>query len=261
MITKESQILLELIKNKQPMVAMLAPSFPIIFNPKTIVGQLKRLGFQQIVEVSFGAKCTNEMMVAALKKDDISRFITSPCPNIVRIIRNKFPEAIKYLASNVDSPMVATARRIIETYPNKQPIFIGPCLVKKLESTEDHPELNILCVTYKDLQQIFTDLKIKEEITDNGITFDLIEETTRLYPISGGLTQSSKVRDLLSEDDIEVVSGGKNIESAIRRFLNSDHLRLLDILFCEGGCINGPGIVCPLTIEERRKVITDYWNK
>jgi len=257
----ESQILSELLKKGEPMVAMLAPSFPIIFNPETIVGQLKRAGFQQVIEISVGAKHTNEMVIATLKKDDTTRFITSPCPNIVRIIRTKFPEAIKYLTSNVDSPMVATTRQVIEKFPDKRPIFIGPCLVKRLEASEDHPELNILCVTYKDLQQIFIDLKIEAKATDKNNTFDLIEKTTRLYPVSGGLAQSSGVRDLLSEDDIEVVSGRKNIEEAIKRFLNSDHLRLLDILFCEGGCISGPGIVSPLTIEERRKKVIDYWNK
>jgi iron only hydrogenase large subunit-like protein len=257
----ENQTLLELLKNGSPLVAMLAPSFPIIFNSNVIVGQLKRAGFQHVVEVSAGALRTNEMTIAALKEDATTRFITSPCPNIVRMIRAKFPEATKYLATNTDSPMVATAKKVIENFPGKRPVFIGPCFVKRLEAAEDHPELNILCVTYKDLQQIFTDLIIGEEVTDINTTFDLIGGETRLYPISGGLTQSSGARDILSDDDIEVVSGGKNAEEAIKRFLISDHLRLLDILFCEGGCVSGPGIVSPLTIEERRKKVTDYWNK
>jgi iron only hydrogenase large subunit-like protein len=240
---------------------MLAPSFPIVFNTHTIVGQLKRAGFQNVVEVSTGAMRTNEMMIDALKKDETSRFIASPCPNVVRMIRTKYPEAIKYMATSVDSPMVATTRKVIENFPGKKAVFIGPCLVKRLEAAEDYPELDILCITYKDLQQLFTDLKITEEESDKNVTFDFASGVTRLYPISGGLTQSSGARDLLSEDDIEVVSGSKNLDSAIKRFLESDHIRLLDILFCDGGCISGPGIVSTLTLEERRKKITDYWNK
>ncbi|MFA5828663.1 MAG: [Fe-Fe] hydrogenase large subunit C-terminal domain-containing protein [Candidatus Shapirobacteria bacterium] len=257
----ESQTLTELLKNGSPLVAMLAPSFPIVFNPKTIVGQLKRAGFQQVVEISVGAKRTNEMIIEALKKDETSRFIASPCPNIVRMIRTKFPEAVKYLALSADSPMVATTRIVIEKFSGKRPVFIGPCLVKRLEAAQDYPELNILCITYRDLQQIFADLKIEEEERDKNVAFDLSGEETRLYPISGGLAQSSGVRDLLSDDDIEVVSGAKNAEEAVKRFLDSDHLRLLDILFCEGGCISGPGIDSPLTLEERRKKVTDYWNR
>ena len=257
----EGQVLLELLTSHQPVAAMLAPSFPIVFNPETIVGQLKRAGFGEVVEVSVGAKRTNEMVISALKKDVNSRFITSPCPSIARMVRTKFPEAVKYLATAVDSPMVATAREVIRRFPDKRPVFIGPCLVKRLEADEDYPELNILCVTYKDIQQILADLKISEEESDKKVAFDLSGGVTRLYPISGGLVQSSGARDLLSDDDIEVVSGGKNAEEAIKRFINSDHLRLLDILFCDGGCVNGPGIDSPLTIEERRKKITDYWNK
>ena len=254
------QNLPELLKSGQPLAAMLAPSFPIVFNPETITGQLKRAGFQKVVEVSLGAKHTNKMVINTLKKDETSRYITSPCPNIVRMIRTRFPEATKYLTTFIDSPMTATAREVADNFPNMRPVFIGPCLVKKLEAAEDCPELNILSVTYKDLQQLFTDLKITEKETDKNFSFDLTGDFTRLYPVSGGLTQSSGARDILSEDDIEVVSGGKNFENAIERFLKSDHLRLLDILFCEGGCISGPGIDSPLTLEERRKKITNYWN-
>lgn len=257
----ESQILLDLLKNNQPLVAMLAPSFPIVFNPEKIVGQLKRIGFQQIVEVSVGAKKTNEMVIAALKDNPKARFITSPCPNIVRLIRNKFPQAEGYLTTTIDSPMVATTKMVKKIFPNKRPVFIGPCLAKKLEAKEDHPELNILCVTYKDIQQIFTELGIEEKESDGEFHFDLAAVETKLFPISGGLVQSSGARDLLAEEDIEVVSGGKNIDSAIKRFLESNHIRLLDILFCDGGCISGPGIVSTLTVEERRKKIVDYWNK
>ncbi len=256
----EIQTLIELLKTRQSLIAMLAPSFPIVFNPKTIVGQLKRAGFQHIVEVSVGAMRTNKMIINALKTEESSRFITSPCPNIVRMIRARFPEAVKYLSLKADSPMVATARKVINQFPASRPVFIGPCLVKRLEATQDHPNLNILSVTYKDIQQIFTNLNIKEEITDEKITFDLAGGVTRLYPVSGGLTQSSGARDLLSEDDIEVVSGINNAQEAIKRFINSDHLRLLDILFCDGGCISGPGIDSSLSLEDRRKKIVDYWN-
>lgn len=169
----EIQTLLELLRNRQPAVAMLAPSFPIMFNPKTIAGQLKRAGFQYVVEVSVGAIKTNEMTIDVLKADETSRFITSPCPNIVRMVRARFPEAVKYLSLNVDSPMIATARKVINQFPSSRPIFIGPCLVKRLEATQDYPDLNILSVTYKDLQQIFKNLNIKEETSDEKVALDL----------------------------------------------------------------------------------------
>ena len=64
----DNQNLSELLKSGQPLVAMLAPSFPIVFNPETIVGQLRRAGFQKVVEVSLGAKHTNKMLIKDLTK-------------------------------------------------------------------------------------------------------------------------------------------------------------------------------------------------
>lgn len=255
----ELQKLSELLKNKSSMVALLAPSFPIVFNPTTICGQLNRLGFENIVEVSVGAKQTNTMLVEALNNDINSRFITSPCPNIVRIIRSKYPQAIPYLATSIDSPMIASAKIVKQKFPNKQIVFIGPCLVKKLEASEDYPELNILCVTYKDIQQLFLEKNIREEDSDKKISFDITNTNTRLYPISGGLAQSSGVRDMLAEEDIQVVSGPINVDKAINNFLTSKNIRLLDILFCDGGCINGAGINSPLSTDQRRKKISDYF--
>jgi len=257
----EFQVLLDLLKSNEPLVAMLAPSFPIDFDPKKIVSQLKSVGFQHVVEVSAGAIKTNEMVIAALNDNPKARFITSPCPNIVRLIRNKYPEAQKYLTTSADSPMTATAKLVREKFPNTKPVFVGPCLVKKLEAKEDHPELDILCVTYRDIQQIFSEQKIELKESGKELNFDLVATETRLYPISGGLVQSSNARDLLAEEDIEVVSGAKNIDAAIQRFLESDHIRLLDILFCDGGCISGPGIVSSLTTDERRKKVIDFWHK
>ena len=257
----DSELLWEILLSEQNVVAMVAPSFPIIFNPETIGGQLRQAGFAEVVEVASGARQTNEMLIKKLANNKTLRLITSPCPNIVRMIKTRFPEAAKYLSSDVDSPMIATAKKVRTTFPGKKPVFIGPCLVKRLEAAEEHPELEILCVTFKDIQQIFEKLHITEESVGKDIPFGLSDAKTRLYPISGGLTQSSEIRALLSDDEIEVVSGAKNDEEAIQRFINSDRIRLLDILFCDGGCINGPGIASQLNLEARRKKVTDYWNK
>ncbi|HEX8923828.1 MAG TPA: [Fe-Fe] hydrogenase large subunit C-terminal domain-containing protein, partial [Patescibacteria group bacterium] len=257
----EGETLLELLKSGEPMVAMVAPSFPIVFDPEKITGELKLAGFQEVVEVTAGAKRTNEMLLTALKENEKARFITGPCPSMVRMIRTKYPQALDYLAMQIDSPMAATARIVMDKFPGKKPVFIGPCLAKRFEAAEDHPELNILCVTYKDVQQIFKELGIEEGMVVKKVPFDIEEESTRLYPFSGGLAQSSGVKEILSDDQIEVVSGWKNGEAALERFLGSNQVRLLDILFCEGGCVNGPGIASTLTIDERRKKVTDYWEK
>ena len=90
--------------------------------------------------------------------------------------------------------------------------------------------------------------------------FDVIETTTRLYPISGGLAQSAKVKDYLAEDEYLVVSGLREVEAALAEFEVNIKIRLLDVLFCEGGCIGGPGIASKLSLTDRRDRITRFWQ-
>ena len=249
--------LIQLLKEKKHLVVMLAPSFPIMYDYPDIVKRLKQMGFHEVLEVSVGAETTNAQMLMELNKDKKKRFITSPCASAVRLIRKKYPQLEKYLAYNVDSPMVATAKIAHHKWPDAKVVFIGPCIVKKLEVSEDHPDLDILVLTYKELNEVMNAIhpdttKLVENL------FDLENSNTRLYPISGGLAQSSGVKEILSEDEVQVISGWKNCAEALDNFEKNTSVRLLDILFCDGGCINGPGIESTLTVEERRNKVIAY---
>lgn len=253
--------LISLLQQKTPLVALVAPAFPIVYDPSTIAGKLRKMGFEFVLEVSAGAINTNKAVIKALTDNPEARFITSPCPSFVRLVRTKYPDLQKYLALSVDSPMIATARIAKEKYPNHKPVFIGPCLVKKLEASEDYPELNILAITFKEMEKVFETFgdRLSSDQVDNNV-FDLEGKETRLYPISGGLAQSSQVKEILSADEVEVVSGWKNCQASLERFVTDKKVRLLDILFCEGGCINGQGINSNLTLEQRREKVMDYWQ-
>lgn len=249
--------LIDLLSKKEKVVGMLAPSFPIMFDPKTVVSLLKSMGFSYVVEVAVGAKKTNEQAVSILKNNPHTRFITSPCASFVRYMRTKHPDLLHHLAFEVDSPMVATAKIAHAKWPGYKPVFIGPCVVKKLEAIQDHPELDILVLTYRELQDAINKLKIAAT-QQTGMPFDLEEPTTRIYPVDGGLTDSSGARELLKPEEIRVVSGYKNCEIAVNEFSQNNKIRLLDILFCDGGCVMGPGISSPLSLEDRKKKILDY---
>lgn len=254
----DSDKLINLLNNKAKLVAMIAPSFPIMYESSDLVGKLRSIGFPYIVEVAIGAKETNRQAVEILKNNSKTRFITSPCPSFVRFMKTKHPDLLHFLALEVDSPMVATAKIIKTKWPNYQPVFIGPCLVKKLESYQDHPDLNILVLTYKELESVFKELIKDNQQPNENSSFDLEEKSTRIYPVDGGLTDSSGAKHLLSKDQIRIVSGWKKCEEAIEEFEQNKNIRLLDVLFCEGGCIMGPGIRSNLTLEERKEKILNY---
>lgn len=257
--SQEYKELLNLLDKKEKMVAMLAPSFPIVFEYPQIVDNLKKLGFSHVFEVSRGAIETNCQVLDKLVQGDKKRLIAGPCPTVVRLIRSKYPHLIPFIAE-ADSPMIASAKLVLQKFPNHRPVFIGPCLTKKLEASEDHPDLNILVLTYFDLQQIFDFKKVKIKKVNVLEGFDFIGSKTRLYPISGGLSQSSDLNQSLTDEELDVVSGPVNCQKALEDF-PKNRLKLLDILFCDGGCINGPGIKSELSLEERRIRVIQHWAK
>ena len=249
--------LLKLVNEKTKMVAMLAPSFLIDFHYPAITGMLKRLGFSYVVEVSAGAIKTNQQLRALLKLYPEKKYISNACPGIVQLIKNKYPGLVHFLAP-IDTPMVATAKIVEEKYPNHKKVFIGPCLMKKVEAREN-PELDILVLTYKEIAEIFDIKNIVEEKRDNSQSFDIIGQKTRLYPISGGLAQSSGLIKNLTDPECDVVSGPELIEKAIRDFPNNPDIKVLDVLFCDGGCVNGPGIISKESLDKRRQKIINHW--
>lgn len=251
--------LIDLLKRKEKLAAMLAPSFPIVYNYPQIAGKLKRLGFTYVVEVSAGAAKTNERILRILQTNSDKRVITGPCPSITRLIKNKYPHLLKYLVLNVDSPMAATARIVKEKWPDCLSVFIGPCIAKKLESSENYPELNILVLTFKELDEVFKNFNIQDD-SNNAAKFDINFQQTRIYPLAGGLLETSGVKNILGSDQVQQVSGWENCAEALRDFEKNTNIRLLDILFCEGGCINGPGISSSLTPEERKNKIKEFAN-
>ena len=259
-LSEEVRGLFNLIDEKQKMVAMLAPSFPVVFSYPEIIGMLRRLGFKRVVEVSRGAEETNKQLLALMKLHPYKRYITNPCPTIVRLIRNKYPYLLQHLAP-IDSPMSATAKIAAKKYPKYKKVFIGPCLMKKLEAKEDRLELDILVLTYKELQEIFKIKNITSKLTDKLASFDIVAKSTRLYPVSGGLAQSSGIVKKFTDPEYDVVSGPRLADETLNGFISNYDLRILDILNCNGGCINGPGIASPDSLDRRRQKIINYWNK
>jgi iron only hydrogenase large subunit-like protein len=257
--SKEVEALFRAIENKEKLVAMLAPSFPIDFSYPDILGKLKILGFSNFIEVAVGAIATNAQIQLLLQENPNARYITSPCPTMVRMIKNKYPNLVKYL-SPTDSPMVASAKIVIKQFPGSRPVFIGPCIVKKLEASEDTSGLNIIVLTYQEIQDVINEKNINFT-AEEPVDFNLTADNTRLYSLSGGLAHSAGLQKILTEEEIKIVSGRENFEQALNEFENDSKIRLLDILFCDGGCVNGPGIRSKLPLNDRRQKIIAYWEK
>ncbi|HRC95599.1 MAG TPA: [Fe-Fe] hydrogenase large subunit C-terminal domain-containing protein, partial [Coprothermobacter proteolyticus] len=83
---------------------------------------------------------------------------------------------------------------------------------------------------------------------------------TKIYPISGGLSSTLNYRKLLKKDEILVKEGINNLIPIFEQFKDGVYkkYKFLDILACEGGCINGPGMDINDDIATRKRKILKY---
>ncbi len=249
-----------ILDSNQKSVCMLAPSFVADYEYPEVIYRLRALGFTKIVELTFGAKMTN-LTYYSILKDGIDRtWISSPCPTIVNLIRNKYPHLVKNLVP-VQSPMGCMSLICKKIYPNYKQVFVGPCLTKKLESQEIGGIDS--AITFKELDQLFVDYKIPEKITDSQYThtFDkFYNDYTKIYPVSGGLSSTLHYENILKKKDIFVTEKLMNVTKILDSFKDGWYkgYKFLDLLTCDGGCIAGPGMAGHYPLNKRKKRIMKY---
>lgn len=241
-------------------LCMLAPSFISVYDYPNIVYRLRALGFKKVVEVTFGAKMTNINYYQILKKQDDRTWISSPCPTLVNVIRGKYPHLLRNLVP-IHSPMGCMSLIVKKHFPDYSVIFIGPCFTKKMEAAEIGNIDDVL--TFKELDDLFVKYKIPEVIKDSKytVTFDkLYNDYTKIYPLSGGLSSTLQYEHILKKKEILVMEGMDNIIKILDGFKDGYYkkYKFLDILSCEGGCINGPGIEYKYPVKERIRRVKKY---
>jgi len=247
-----SYIVKELEKGKR-MVALLAPSFPGEFNPKTIVYRLKKLGFDKVVELTFGAKLVNREYHKKLEGTK-ELIITSPCPGIVEVVKRNYPQYAKNLAK-IDSPLIATAKICRKEYPKYKLVFISPCDYKKLEIKRS--KYVDYVIDYEQLREIFSKKKIVDKVIKKKYLFDkFYNDYTKIYPLSGALAETAHLKGVIKKSEIKTVDGIKELMDFLDK--PDKKIRFLDALYCVGGCIGGPHTTKKKTIAQKRRAVINY---
>lgn len=245
---------------EQKYICLLAPSFVAVWDYPNIVYRLRVLGFDNVLELTFGAKMTNLNYYEILKEKRDRTWIASPCPTLVNLIRSKYPHLVKNLVP-VQSPMGSMGLITKKFYPNHKIVFVGPCLTKKLEAKELGFVDEVL--TFKEVEDLFVQNNIPERIEDSKyqVTFDkFYNDYTKIYPLSGGLSSTLHHDRILNKRDILVTDGINNVIKILDQFKEGYYKNyvFLDILSCEGGCINGPGMVNSYSLKERVNRVKRY---
>ncbi len=230
----------ELLSSKNRIAACIAPSFPAEFaeirDYRVLVGMIRKLGFDFVTEVSFGADLVALEYEQMIKRNEYEGDISSDCPAIVYFIRHYHPDMVPYLAP-IASPMVAMSRVMKKKHgEDLKVVFIGPCFAKKAETAEVDEVL-----TFRELREMFDNLNIRPENTDPSGFDPPHSGKGAIFPISHGLYCTANNQEAIPEERVIIAEGQVNYKEAIREFeegyIRKKHLMLL----CCEGCIMGPG--------------------
>lgn len=251
-----------LLRSNRRVAACLAPSFPAEFTeiPYTqLVGMIRALGFDQVVEVSFGADLVAREYRNLVATTDGRRYISTTCPAIVGYVERYYPDLIDSLAP-IASPMVAMARALRRIHGDDlKVVFIGPCIAKKVEAKRDELSGDVDAVLmFPELRRMCSERGVFPEGVASSDFDPPHGGAGGLFSVSRGILQAAELREDLMTGEVIATQGRSHMLDAIKEFAEGDlGAKLLEVLCCEG-CIMGPGVTGDLPLFNRRRHVRTY---
>ena len=244
------------IASGRPVFCSLAPSYASEFAGREaeLLTALRRLGFKEISETAIGAALVTEALdIYAKEHDGSCPFIGTACPSVVELVKKYYPESVGRLAP-VPSPLQTHCAYLRSIYNEDLVIvFIGPCIAKKTEadSTPGYPDL---ALTFDELRAWLQAEGIDLlAITPEQVDFvPMSAGLSTIYPVEGGQIMSSSVwgGNSLQTDAIPL-SGMDQVISALDGY--HDPSSFLELLGCDGGCVNGPATRHDVSIADKKR--------
>ncbi len=256
-----------LLASEKKTAAIVDPSISAEFGDiadfRRFVEMIRRLGFDFVMEVAFGAD-----LIALRYKELVDNFrgkyyITSNCPSVTSYVEKFYPGLVNNLAPLI-SPVEAMAKVVHHDYgQDVQVVFVGPCISAKediLRYTDDGKVDEVL--TYRELRRLFDENNINEGSVEYSDFDPPFGHKGQLFPIRNGMLQSVEIDDDLLTGTIIPTVGPENTLEAVKTFdKNIEKVRRhFDLYYCHG-CIMGPGTSPHGEKFIRRSQVIDYTNK
>lgn len=240
-------------------VASIAPSYAAIFEPwqrRRLPSALRRLGFGFIAETAAAAKLVADAGAAYVRDHADESLIWSSCPAVSEYIRRYEPHMAPQLMP-IASPMVAHGRWLRQRLgPDTGVVFIGPCVAKKLEAERPECDDVDVVLTFEELTQWLRDEQISLASCEES-DFDETGLEARCYPLPEGALQTAGMLSRGLGPRAFAADGFADVERALDHLAETDAPRVLEPLFCSGGCLNGPASSTTRNLFTRRFDLED----
>lgn len=238
-------------------VAMVAPSIAGQFNTDfgKVVSALKKMGFDKVVEVAYGADITaqkeTEEFVERLEHKE-SFMTSSCCPAYVQVVKKHIPSIQSYVSTTL-SPMIYTGEWVSNQWPGATRVFIGPCVAKRFEARESTYVDNVM--TYEELGSIFIAAGVDVVECDEQEPDKSASPVGRGFAVSGGVANAviASAASCGVKAVSKPVNGINNKTVSLLRVLDKTikEPAFVEVMTCEGGCLNGPGVTSSPVIAKK----------
>lgn len=238
---------LEEIKKYKYTVAIPAPAlygqFHNLDNINIVLTGLKKVGFDEVFEVSSAAELVSAATRELIKQDKLNKpIISSACPAVVRLIKIRFPElcnnVMPLLAPVEVAARKARAEAIEKTGFKSEEIgvfFITPCAAKVTEMHSPNSVEKSACDGAIGISRIYP------ELTKAMDHLDEVESLSHSGLLGiGWATSGGEAAAMLGERYL----AADGIENVIRVLeeLEDEHIHGVDFIelnACSGGCVGG----------------------
>lgn len=239
-----------------------APSFVAVFNEwqrRRLPSALRKLGFAYVGETAVGAYHVARQSAQLVAAKPNQSHICSACPAVVSYIERYQGDLVDNLLPVV-SPMIAHARHIkARLGSGAKVIFVGPCVAKKAEAQRSEYAGLVDCVlTFQELQQWLDRRAIRLDSLEESDFDEEPQGDARFFPLAGGAARTASMATDLLAGDMVAVSGLQDVREALDDLRMHDHPVVLEPLFCQQGCINGPAMEYASSVYHRRHVVLAY---
>ncbi|MFW5757176.1 MAG: [Fe-Fe] hydrogenase large subunit C-terminal domain-containing protein [Bacteroidota bacterium] len=258
---------LNLLSSDKKVSAIVDPSisgeFPDITDYRKFVEMIRKLGFDYVNEVAFGADLVAHQYDQLFNNFKGKHYITSNCPTVVAYVEKFFPELIPNL-SPVINPMTATALAVREYYnADIKVVFIGPCLSAKDEALRHKGNAKVdAALTFGELRELFSRFNIKESDVEYSDFDPPIGYLGSLYPLSRGILTAAGINDNPLRSMVFTATGKNNMLEAIEEFSEGPQIIKKHLnLFYDEGCLMGPGTTQSDKKFVRKSLVVDYVKK
>lgn len=250
-IVERSQLIdvLQALRSGKRIYALIAPAIIGQWDGgiEWITDALGKLGFHAVKEVAHGADAVAKLEAREFlerRRHGLPFMTSSCCPAYVQAAKKVIPE-IGPFVSATPSPLQLVARAAKENDPEAIAVFIGPCIAKRREAMDDGAVDYYL--TFSELDSMLAAGNLETEVT--GVTSDAPAcREGRGFPLTGGVA-SAVTAHLPRGQEAKVISISGLNRAALMQLQSyatgNCPAQLVEVMNCEGGCINGPAVVAP----------------